>query len=154
MSLPIIGLALGVAGSLVQGMMSAKAASLEAKVANEQLKMDMETKKIQAMQDENKRYEEYLRLVAINRVAVATSTGGGSSYSYEQGIAPYNKEVVHRDVATINFNRDMEVGRMKYQIAVNKFNAKVAGTSAMIGGLVDGLSQVGSYMSKPGGLMA
>jgi hypothetical protein len=155
MGLAVIGLAVSLVGSLVQGVMAGQAAKLEAEVANEQLKMDIETNKIEAMHEQNNRTEDYMRREAANRVAVAAATGGfGSNVSYEQGIAPYNKTVWARDMATIGFNRDMTVGRKQYQIAANKVTAKATATSAMVGAAFDGFATIGSYVSRPGGLLS
>jgi murein L,D-transpeptidase YcbB/YkuD len=154
MGLPIIGIALSVVGSLVQASMSAQAAKYEAEVQNNQLKVDRENERIRGMQEENNRLETYKRLESTNRVASAVATLGGRNYSYEQGVAPYNKTVTMRDVATIGFNSQMEQDRMSYQIKVNKYNAKTTARMAMVGAVTDSLSTIGSYVSRPGGLLA
>jgi hypothetical protein len=160
MGFAAFGAILGAAGSLVQGVMSAQAASAQAKVANEQLKIDMENDKIRAANEENDRIEMFQRAEGANAVASALAVGGGQNFSYQQGIQPFNKSVVARDVATIGYNKDMAVGRAKYQIAVNKFTAKTEGRMAMVSGLfgaVDslaGMKQVGSYKSTGGGLLS
>lgn len=145
MGLAAFGAVIGAVGSLVQGVMGAQLANYQAKVANAQLKIDIENDKIRAASEENDRIEAYQRAESSNRVASAVLSGGGQNYSFDQGIAPYNKTVMARDVQTIGYNRDMEIGRKKYQIAVNKWGAKAEGTSSIVGGIfgaVDSLAEI------------
>jgi hypothetical protein len=153
MSIPIIGLALSVGASLVGAMMQGQMAQYQAEVMNNQLEVDATNERIKAANEENQRQEEYQRAEATNRVAIAVSTGG-RNYSYEQGVAPYNKTVMARDLGTIGFNSQMVQDRMAYQIKVNKWNANAESRSAMITGGVEAFSTIGSYMSRPGGLLA
>lgn len=154
MGLPIIGLVISAAGSFLQAGMQAQAAAAQAKVANEQLKVDMENERIKGMAEGSARHEEYLRNESANRVAVAAATGGGRSMSFEQGIGPYNKTVAARDMQTMAFNTGQKIGRMGYEIKVNRFNAQSAARSAYIGAAVDTVGAVGSYLQRPGGLLA
>jgi hypothetical protein len=109
--------------------------------------------------EENDRIELFQRADSANRVASALAVGGGQNFSFEQGIQPYNKSVVARDVQTIGYNKDMEVGRKRYEISVNKWKAKTEGRMAMVSGLfgaadsLSGMQQVGSYQSTGGGLI-
>lgn len=157
MGIAAFGAVIGAVGSLVQGVMGAQVANYQAKVANAQLKIDMENDRIRAAQEENDRIEMFQTAEQSNRVASAVMVGGGRNYSFDQGIAPFNKTVMARDVATIGYNRDMEVGRKKYQIAVNKWNAKAQATSSIVGGIfgaADSLSEIrvgqASYRSSGG----
>ena len=155
MGIGVLGLALSVAGSLVQGFLQAGAAQAQAEAENNQLKMDMRTERIRGMQEANDRRDQYLRAEATNRVAAAVSVGAlASNRSYTGAIAPNNKEVVGRDLATVQFNSAMEQDRMAYRIKVNEFEADTNGTLAIVGGFIDGFSQIGSYMSRPQGLLA
>lgn len=150
--LPLIGLGLSVGSSFLTASMQAGAAKAEAKVANEQLKVDRENERIRGMQEQNERQESYLRAAASNRVAVAAS-GAGRSMSYEQGISPYNKGVAARDLQTMGFNTGQKVARMGYEIRVNKWNAKSAARSAYVGAAADSLGSIGTFMQRPGGLL-
>lgn len=162
MGFAILGLALSAGASFIQARAQAQAANAQMKFANEQLKFDMENERIRGMQEASNRQEEYLRNVGTNIVAASVATGGGRNFSYEQGIAPYNKEIARRDLATIGFNSQMERGRMALQIKANKFSAKVAGRNAYIGAAADTIGNIGSAMtsspeifkSRPGGLLA
>lgn len=158
MGFAAFGAVIGAVGSLVQGVMTAQAAKGEAAVANAQLKIDMENDKIAAQMEENNRIELFQRAESSNRVASALAVGGGQNFSFDQGIQPYNQTVVARDVQTIGYNKDMEVGRKKYAIAVNNYKAKTEGRMAMVSGLfgaadsLAGYQSVGSYKSSAGGL--
>ena len=152
-ALPLIGLGLSIGGSFLQASQTAGMANAQAKVANDQLKIDMANEKIRASQEQNLRQEQYLRAEASNRVAAAVGTGGGTNISYEKGIAPYNKGVARRDLQTSAFNSGQRIMRSKYQIGVNKWNAKAEGRAAYVGAAADSLGSIGSYMSRPGGLL-
>lgn len=159
MGAPIFAV-LGAVGSLMQGMMQANIAKQQAMIQNEQLKIDIENDRIKAAQEENDRVEMFQRAQASNAVASAIAVGGGRNYSFEQGIEPYNKTVAERDVASIQYNKDVMVGRRQYQIAVNKWEARANGQLAMLGGITDAIGglgdaiPVGAYKSTPGGLLS
>lgn len=150
---------LGAVGTLMQGMMQAQVAAQQAKIQNEQLKIDIENDRIKAAQEENDRIEMFQRAEASNIVASAVAVNGGRNYSFEQGIQPYNKTVAMRDVQSIGYNRDVMVGRRQYQIAVNKWEARANGSLAMAGAFTDAIGglgdaiPVGAYKSTPGGLL-
>lgn len=154
MGLPIIGLALSIGGSLINGVMQGAAAQRQAEIENKQLEVDRETERIRALQEGNDRQEQAFRAEATNKVAASIAAAGGRNYSYEQGIAPYNKQVVARDLATVGFNSTMEQGRMSYRIAVNSYQADMNSRMAMVGSFTDSLASVASFMSRPGGLLA
>lgn len=154
MGLPILGLVLSAGTSFLQASMGAQAADNAAKVQNEQIKIDMANERIKGMQEGSKRHEEYLRNESANRVASAAATGGGTNMSYEQGIAPYNKGVAGRDMATMAFNTGQKIGRMKYEIKVNRYNAQAQARAGYIGAVGDTAGAIGSYLQRPGGLLA
>lgn len=145
MSWPIVGLGLSVGASFLQAGMQSSMAKAQAKAANEQLKIDMENERIRGMQEANARQEEYLRNESANRVVVAAS-GAGQSMSYDQGIAPYNKEVARRDLQTMGFNTGQAVSRMGYQIRVNKANAANASRAAWLSAGADAAGTIGGAM--------
>lgn len=153
MGLPLFGLVLSVGSSFLQASQQAQMAKYQADVQNQQLRVEMENERIKGMQEGNARQEEYLRNESSNRVASAVATGGGRNISYEQGIAPYNKGVVQRDMQTMGFNTGQRISRSKYQIKVNSWNSKAESAAAYTGAVADSLSAVGSYMSRPGGLL-
>jgi len=152
-SFPLVGLGLSIGASFLQAGQAASMAKAQSKVANDQLKIDMENERIRGAQEQNVRQEAYLRAESSNRVASALATGGGTNISYEKGIAPYNKGVARRDLQTSAFNSGQRVARSKYQIKVNKWNAKAEGRAAYVGAAADSLGTIGSYMSRPGGLL-
>lgn len=149
-TLMIAGVVISSGGSFLQANATAQAARQQAEVANDQLKVDIQNEKIRGMQEANNRQEEYLRNAATNRVVAAISSGGGTNLSYQQGIAPYNKKVMQRDLATVGFNSGQQVSRMRYQIGVNKFNAKAEGRSAYVGAVADTAANIGSAASSYG----
>lgn len=125
-----IPLALQIGASFLQAGMTSAVSNAQTKAVNEQLKFDIKNERIKGMQDASARQEEYLRNESANRVAAAAAVGGGRNLSYEQGIAPYNKEVARRDLATIGFNTDQRIGRARYQIRVNRFNSRLETAAA------------------------
>lgn len=154
MGLPILGLVISAGASFLQAGMQAQMAKGQAQVANQQLKYDMENERIKGMQEGTARQEAYLRDEATNRVAVAAATGGGRNISFEQGVGVYNKDVMGRDIDTLRYNSGAKIGRMRYEIAVNRYNAKAQSRAAFIGAASDVAGSVGSYVSRPGGLLA
>lgn len=151
--LPLIGLGFTAGASFLQAGMTASMANAQAQAANEQLRVDMENERIKGMQEANARQEEYLKNEASNRVAIASS-GLSRNISYEQGLGPANKKVAARDIQTIDFNTGQRVGRMGYEIRVNRANARNAATSAYVGAAADTVGAVGGYLvSNPSGLL-
>lgn len=151
MGFPLIALGITAAGSLLQAGLTSYAGNQQMKAENAQLKMDMENERIAALSEQNKRQEEFLRLASANEVAVAAS--GVSNFSYQQGIAPYNKEVAGRDIQTIGFNSRMRTDRMRYQIGVNRAGARTQ-TVAAFGTAAADIAGAGvGYLSRPGGLL-
>jgi len=151
MGFPLIALGLTAAGSLLQAGFTSYAANQQMKAENAQLKIDMESERIAALNEQNKRQEEYLRLASANEVAVAAS--GVSNFSYQQGIAPYNKEVAGRDIQSIGFNSRMRTDRMRYQIRVNKARARSETAGAFVTAGADIMGGGADYLSRPGGLL-
>lgn len=149
-ALPLIGLGLSVGGSFLQAGSAASAAKAETKIANAQLKMDIENERIRGMQEASNRQEEYLRNESANRVAAAAGTGGGINISYEQGIAPWNKKVAVRDMSIIGFNTGQRIGRLRHQIKVNKWSAQSQARAAYVGAAADALGSVGGFLSSGG----
>jgi hypothetical protein len=150
MSWPVVGLGMSIGASFLQARSTAAAARAEARVMNDQLKIDRENERIRGMQEANARQEEYLRLASSNRVAVAAS-GAGRSMSFEQGIDPSNKRVMGRDLETMAFNTGQRVGRISDQIRVNRWNAKSTARAAYTSAFGQSLSAVGSFLGRPGG---
>jgi hypothetical protein len=139
-----VGMMISVASTMFEGYSTMKQAEYQAQVENQQLKIDAENERIRAMQEQNKRNEEYLKADSANRVAVAFS--GARNISFEQGLSPHNRSKAYLDMQTIGFNSAMEIGRKKYQIKVNKFNATMTGRSAMIGAGLESAGTVASFL--------
>lgn len=154
MGLPILGLAISAGSSLISAGMQSAMAKGQAEVAKEQLKYDMENERIKGMQEGTARQEAYLRDESTNRVAIAAGMGGGRNVSYEQGIGPYNKDVMGRDIDTLRYNSAAKIGRMRYEIGVTRYNAEAQSRAAWIGAASDVAGSVGSYLQRPGGLLA
>lgn len=146
-ALPLIGLGLTAGSSFLTAGAQAQAANAQAQVANDQLKIDMENERIKGMQEASARQEEYLRNESANRVAAA-ALGGGINISYDQGIQPYNKKVMQRDLQTMGFNNEQTRLRMVHQIRVNKWNAKSQARAGFISAAADTVSAVGGYVSS------
>jgi len=146
MGSPIFGILIGVGASLFEGQMAVNQADAQMQVANQQLRIDIENEKIRAMQEQNKRNTEYLRADSANRVAVAHS--GIRNISFEQGLSTFNQKKAYADMQTIEFNKEQEVGRKRYQIQVNRMNAQMEATSARIGSFFDAATAVNDGVSK------
>jgi hypothetical protein len=146
MGLAAVGMLLSVGSTMFEAYSTSQQAKYQAQVENQQLKIDMENERIRAMQEQSKRQEEYLKADSANRVAVAFS--GARNISFEQGLSVKNKKTAGYDMQTIGFNSQMEIGRKKYQIKVNKFDAKMTGRSAMIGGALESAGTVAAFAKQ------
>lgn len=153
MGLPLIGLGLSVGASFLQAGSTAAAARAQNDVQNQQVRVDMENERIKGMQDANARQEEYLRNESANRVVAAAAVGGGRNLSYEQGISPHNKEVAARDLQSMEFNTGQRLARSRYQIRVNRFNTSAESRGAYVTAVAESAGALGSYLSRPGGLL-
>lgn len=145
-----IPLALQIGASFLQAGLTSAVAKGQQDVANEQLKADMRNERIKGMQDANARQEEYLRNESANRVAASAAVGGGRNMSYAQGIAPYNKEVAGRDLATIGYNTDQRIARGRYQIRVNRYNTRAETFAAYGTAAADSMRSVATTLNDAG----
>ena len=125
-----IPLGLQIGASFLQAGITSAVAKGQASAANQQLRVDMRNERIKGMQDANARQEEYLRNESANRVAASAAVGGGRNISFNQGVSPYNKEVARRDLQTLGYNTDQRIARGKYQIGVNRYNARAESIAA------------------------
>ena len=125
-----IPLGLQIGASFLQAGITSAVAKGQASAANQQLRVDMRNERIKGMQDANARQEEYLRNESANRVAASAAVGGGRNISFDQGVSPYNKEVARRDLQTLGYNTDQRIARGKYQIRVNRYNARAESIAA------------------------
>lgn len=149
-----IGAAASSAGSFMQANAQNQAIAAQTKLANQQLKIDMENERIKGLQEANDRQEDYLRNYGSNVVAASAAVGGGRNISFDQGIEPYNKEVARRDLATTDFNYGMSRSRMAMQIKANTMSSKVNRRNNMISAGVDTLGNFASIAtSRPESLL-
>lgn len=126
-----VALAITVGTSLIEASVQSNAAKQQYAVQKQQHIMDMENERIKALAETNNRMEAFIRQEAANRAALSAS-GLQQNISYEQGIAPYNREVLSRDVATISYNRDVALGQSRYAISVAKQTRDAAIGSAWL----------------------
>jgi len=144
MCLPVIGLVMSVAGTFATAFMQSAMAKQQAAIEQRQLKTEIENEKLKAMADTNDRLESFRRDEASNRAAL--SALGFDNQSYEQGVEPFNRKVVSRDVRSIEFNAGQEIGRKKYEIKVAGWRAKSTARSGFIEAGASAAGQVGSYL--------
>lgn len=126
---PIIGLILPIIGSLASAFVGVGIARQQAKIEQEQLKVEIENERIKGMADTNDRLRAFRVDEAANRAALS-ATGVDLNLSYAQGIAPSNARIVQRDIARIEFNTGQEIGRKKYEIAVAGWRSRTTTMSA------------------------
>jgi hypothetical protein len=146
-SLAVIGLT--AVGSFGTAMMQSANAKAEAQIEQTQLRTEIENERIKAMSDTNDRLEQFRKDEATNRAAL--SALGVENLSYMQGLEPYNRKVVGRDVRGIQYNAGQEIGRKKYEISVAGWKAKSTSRSAYIQAGADTLSSVGSRIANRAG---
>jgi len=147
---PIVGIILSVVGSLATAAMGAQMAKQQAKIEQNQLRVEIENERIKAIGDTTDRLMELHKAEAMNRAALSAS-GFDENVSYVQGIMPYNTRVAGRDVGRTVFNSEQVVGRKKYEIAVAGWKAKAAATSGFIQAGVDSLGTIaGGFVRSSG----
>lgn len=144
---PIIGVVLGIVGSLASAAMTSQVARQQAKIEQQQLRTEIENERIKAIGDTTDRLLELNRAEATNRAALSAS-GVDTNFSYIYGIAPYNARVAQRDVGRLEFNAGQVIGRKKYEIAVAGWKAKTASRSAFIQAGIDSLGSIASYAAR------
>ena len=144
---PILGVIIGIVGSFAQAAMVGQQASAQAKIEQQQLKIEMENERISAMQKTNDRMEQFRKEEASN-LAALSATGLQTNLSYEQGIAPYNTKVAHRDMDREFFNSGQTVGRKKYEIAVAGWKAKTTSRNAFMTAGIESIGAIGSHIAK------
>jgi hypothetical protein len=144
----LVGLALSTVGSIGTAAMTSANAKAQAEIEQQQLKTEIANEKIKAMSDTNDRLEQFRKEEAANRAAL--SALGAENISYAEGIVPFNRKVVGRDVRNIEFNRNMEVGRKKYEISVAGWRAKSASRSAWIGAGTEIAGNFGGTFARMG----
>lgn len=147
---PIIGVVLGIVGSLASAAMTSQVARQQAKIEQQQLVVEMENERIKAIGDTSDRLEELRKAEATNRAALSAS-GVDTNYSYLYGIAPYNARVAQRDVGRLEFNAGQVIGRKRYEIAVAGWKARTAATSAFIQAGVDSLGSIANFAANRSG---
>ena len=148
--LMLAGLALSAVGSLATAAMTSANAKAQAQIEQQQLQTEIANEKNKAMADTNDRLEQYRKDEAANRAAL--SAMGAENVSYMQGVAPYNRSVVGRDVRAIEYNMGQEVGRKKYEIAVAGWRAKATSRSAWLQAGSDSLGTIGAHFASGGTL--
>lgn len=147
---PIIGVVLGIVGSLASAAMASSMAQQQAKIETYQLQTEMENERIKAIGDTTDRLQELVRAQAMNRAALSVS-GLDENISYTQGIEPYNQRIASTDVARTEFNAGQVIGRKKYEISVAGWRAKSESRSAWIGAAANIAGNVGSYIASGSG---
>lgn len=139
---PILGIALSLAGSFLQAGMAAANAKTQAKIKEQQMKVEMENERIKSLSETNNRLEEAMRAEASNRAALSAS-GLDVNIAYEQAIEPYNKKVVNRDVRRQQYASDAKIANSKYNIKVAHAEAKATSRAAWAGAFADGFGAIG-----------
>lgn len=147
MSFAAVGLVLTVASTLYQGYATGQQAKYAAEVQNQQAKIEIANEKIKAMQQQSDRQAEYLKMDSANRVAIAFS-GASQNISFDQGIGPENLRTAKRDMNRIAYNSEQEVGRLRYEIKVNRATANLTARNAMVGSFLDAGAQAAVGIQK------
>lgn len=142
---PIVGVVLSVVGSLATAFVGAGIARQEAKIQQEQLKIEMANERIKGLGEANDRLAQFRAEEAQNRAALSV-TGVDTNLSYLQGIVPANQRVVSRDIARIQFNMGQEIGRKKYEIAVAGWKARSTAISGFAQAGADAVGTIGSSL--------
>lgn len=147
MCLPIIGLVVGIVGSLAQYAMTSAIAKQQAEIEKTQLRTEIENERIRSMGATNDRLEELRKAESTNRAAIS-ATGIETNLSYEHGIAPYNQKVASRDVGRDQFNSGQVVHRKRYEIAVAGWKAKATSATALADAGASIFGQLGKSISQ------
>lgn len=134
---PLIGLAVSVVSSFATAAMQSSVARQQAAIEQRQLRTEMANERNKALAETNDRLEQFRREEAANRAAL--SALGVENVSYAQGIAPFNRRVVGRDIARIEYNLGQEIGRKNYEIAVAGWRARTTSRSSFLQAGVDSL---------------
>jgi len=142
---PIVGVVLAVVGSLATAYVGAGIAKQQAKIEQEQLKVEMANERIKGMAETNDRLAMFRAEEAQNRAALSV-TGVDTNLSYLQGIVPYNQRIVSRDIARIQFNTGQEIGRKKYEIAVAGWRARSTAVSGYVQAGANAAGTIGSSL--------
>jgi hypothetical protein len=138
---------MSVAGGFAEARYAGQQAAQEAKIEQEQLKIEMENERIKGMGDINDRLEEFRKAEAQNRAALSIS-GIDQNWSYREGILPGNYDVIKRDVGRLGFNAEQVVSRKKYEIEVAGWKAKATKKSAMVSAGANAIKQIGEFASS------
>jgi hypothetical protein len=125
----------------------------------EQMLKEQENVRLQAMEAEVARLEEYRQIREANLASLAGS-GVGQSMSFMQGMEPANEKALKRDLANIRLGKLGGENRIAQQIRVNRTQLMISQAnkkSAMIGAGLDFLGsalQAGNVYDQtraPGG---
>lgn len=118
-------------------------AAYQEEVQRRQLQEDMETTRIQAMEQEGARTAEFRKSKALNSAAILAS-GLGSSMSFEQGTAPGAEDIVRRDLASLRLTTASTVSRLADQIAVSRTQLGYQKYGSKLGQRMAGIQQAGA----------
>lgn len=121
--------ATGTVASISAAKTNAKMQRYQLDEQKKQLNEEREIARLQAMEAENTRLEEFRRQRAANLAAIAAS-GVGENRSFLQGIAPAEEKALRLDLRNIRMGNTMAENRLAAQIRVNRLSRDVAGINA------------------------
>lgn len=121
--------AVGTAASISSAKANAKMQKYQLEEQRKQLNEEREVARLQAMEAENARLEEFRRQRAANIAAIAAS-GVGENRSFLQGIAPAEDKALRLDLRNIRMGNLMMQNRLATQIRVNRLSQSVASVNA------------------------
>ncbi len=139
------------AGTMIQ--MSAQQKQAEATAKNErrvafQQKIDREMGKVQAMQRQNQRMEEYISAEKSN-MAVFSASGVDVDSASQKAFSEANKITVGEDIGTIAFQADMQSRTRTVESMLSEqraTNALSAGYVAQMGTAIAGIYNISKIM--------
>lgn len=118
--------AAGSAVSIRTAKANARNQRFELDLQNKQLSEERELARLQAIETENGRLEEFRRTRAANAAAIAAS-GVDENRSFLQGIAPAEERALARDLGNIRMGLATQTNRVADQIRVNRASRDIVG---------------------------
>lgn len=145
--------AAGTAVSISSAKANAKMQKNQLEEQRKQLNEEREIARLQAMEAENARLEEFRRTRAANLAAIAAS-GVGENRSFLQGIAPAEEKALGMDLRNIRMGNLVNQNRLASQIRVNRLSQSVASVNARnqvigaLAGFAGDAASIGSSYNK------
>ncbi len=131
-----VSAAVGAGTSILAADAQADQAKYESKIRQKQADEQRRSAEIQALQAENSRTEEFLRLRSGAMAAIGAANLG-EQLSFFQGIDPEAQKTYLRDVRNVRLNLTQTRSTLADQVQVAEFGSRIAGFNA-------GVSKIGA----------